>query len=73
VLFPNRIKVIPHAFDDRATFRTWLIEDEFRNCFDDPRAQNHSTSPFCWFGQTEDEGYSKENIDSFLGGHDDTL
>jgi hypothetical protein len=65
--------VIPHSFENRASYRAWLIDDGFRTCFQDARALEHSTSPICWFAKTEDEGFVKEDIQSFLGGHDDTL
>ncbi|GKY96118.1 hypothetical protein MPSEU_000572200 [Mayamaea pseudoterrestris] len=74
ILFPHRIKVIPHTFEDRATYRAWLLGDDgFRTCFTDPLAQTHSTSPMCWFTKSESDGLVKDEIHSFLGGHDDTL
>jgi FAD binding domain len=71
LLFPTRIKVIPHEFSDRPSFRSWLIDDvnAFRNTFTDVRARQHSSSPFVWFSPSEDG----DDVESFLGGHDDTL
>jgi hypothetical protein len=73
VLFPTRIKVIPHTFEDRTSYRAWLIDDGFRSCFQDARAHSHSTSPICWFTNSDNDGFVKEDIQAFLGGHDDTL
>jgi len=68
VLFPSRIRVIPHEFATRDEYRNWLIEgsEPFRNSFNgDSRAEKHTSSPFTWF-----EGTSSS---TFLGGCDDTL
>ena len=81
ILFPHRLKVVTHDFADRAGFRSWLIDGEtpFRNHFvNDRAAQQHSSSPFVWFSKstnaTRDDGVpDAADIDSFLGGHDDTL
>ena len=73
ILFPTRIKVIPHSFEDQASYKSWLIDDGVRTCFQDPRAHSHSTSPICWFAKTESDGFVKEDIQDFLGGHDDAL
>lgn len=74
VLFPNRIKVVEHAFPDRTAYRAWLIDnDGFRTKFSDSRATSHSSSPFVWFSSKATEEAKAEDIDAFLGGHDDTL
>ena len=77
ILFPTRIKVIPHSFEDRASYKSWLIgggaDDGVRTCFQDPRAHSHATSPMCWFSKTDSDGFVKEDIQGFLGGHDDAL
>lgn len=71
ILFPNQLKVVDHSFDDRAGYRDWLLEGDspFRDKFADTKAQKHSSSPFVWFSSTD----AAEDIESFLGGHDDTL
>ena len=80
MLFPTRIKVVEHPFEDRTAYRAWLIDNDsgFRNRFSDidPRALEHSSSPFCWFAP--DTGSTSppttaDGIQRFLGGHDDTL
>jgi len=65
ILFPTKVKVIPHEFDSREEYRSWLIEGEkpFRENFGDERALKHTSSPFSWF----------EENNEFLGGCDDTL
>ena len=72
VLFPNKIKVIPHEFASRDEFRSWLVngnegkDQPFRDTFSsDNRAQAHTSSPFTWM---EDDTCSR-----YLGGCDDTL
>lgn len=71
-----------HPFEDRTAYRAWLVDnDGFRSKFSDPKANSHSSSPFCWFakdesGGSEDGGHTEptvEGIEQFLGGHDDTL
>ncbi|CAB9504796.1 Glutathione reductase, chloroplastic (Fragment) [Seminavis robusta] len=69
VLFPTRIRVQEHEFEDRASYRKFLIDDAFRDKFDSPSAKEHSSSPFCWFSSDTES----ENKESFLGGHDDAL
>jgi thioredoxin reductase (NADPH) len=72
VLFPARLKVVEHGYPDRASYRAWLIEDAtqpFRGQFSEAVAQQHSSSPFVWFTKSD----QPEDIESFLGGHDDTL
>jgi len=74
-LFPARIKLVEHPYEDRTAYRSWLIDnDGFRNCFEDvdSRAKEHSASPFCWFGD-DNPAPTKEGIQSFLGGHEDAL
>jgi thioredoxin reductase (NADPH) len=84
ILFPNRIKVIPHLFEDRTSFRHWLINSSsdatgsnqgFRQYFTDRKAQSHSTSPFVWFGHVDSstQAADPKQIESYLGGHDATL
>ena len=68
MLFPSRIRVIPHEFATRDEYRNWLIDgsEPFRESFNgDSRAEKHTSSPFTWF-----EGTSSN---TFLGGCDDTL
>jgi thioredoxin/glutathione reductase (selenoprotein) len=72
LLFPTRLKVVPHEFSDRASFRSWLLDDDggFRNTFTrDIRAREQVTAPFVWFAPSDDG----HDVEDFLGGHDDTL
>eukprot|EP00522_Entomoneis_paludosa_P014887 CAMPEP_0172451622 /NCGR_PEP_ID=MMETSP1065-20121228/9586_1 /TAXON_ID=265537 /ORGANISM="Amphiprora paludosa, Strain CCMP125" /LENGTH=624 /DNA_ID=CAMNT_0013203585 /DNA_START=44 /DNA_END=1918 /DNA_ORIENTATION=+ len=76
VLFPTRIKLVPHDFPDRTAYRTWLTESGFRDNFQEAAAKQHSSSPFCWLAKGDSSGDSTpkvEDIDEFLGGHDDTI
>jgi thioredoxin reductase (NADPH) len=73
ILFPSRLKVVEHNFEDRSHYREWLIDGGFRQQFRDTRAHTHSSSPFVWFSKTDKETADSNDIDSFLGGHDDTL
>ena len=74
VLFPTRIKIVEHPFADRTAYRAWLIDnDGFRNKFSDSRATGHSSSPFVWFSKEASSEPSGDDIEGFLGGHDDTL
>jgi thioredoxin reductase (NADPH) len=73
ILFPTKLKVIEHDFPDRSDFRSWLIENGFRNNFKETAARSHSSSPFVWFSKTDKETPDSNEIESFLGGHDDTL
>ena len=71
MLFPSRLKVVPHDYVDRTSFRAWLIDTGFRNNFQEDAAKNHVTSPFCWF--SSNESAEPNDIQAYLGGHDDTL
>lgn len=73
ILFPNRLKVVHHAFPDRTAYRQWLIEGGFRDKVNDIRATTHSSSPFVWLGKTAEEEPLAEDVLKFVGGHDDTL
>ena len=82
ILFPGSIKVVQHEFPNRDSYRQWLIDDGtgtgFRQQFVDPRAHVHSSSPFCWISKSGDnakEGAEPDSsdVETFLGGHDDTL
>jgi len=76
VLFPNRLKVIQHEFDDRAKYRAWLIDSGFRSHFTDPSGQEHTTSPCVWFGKDPESTKTPPDpadIEKYLGGHDATL
>ena len=73
ILFPKRLKIIQHEFDDRGTYREWLVDGGFRNNFGSAGNQ-HQTSPCIWFGKAYSPGDpDPANIEKFLGGHDDTL
>lgn len=73
ILFPNRLKVVQHAFPDRAAYRQWLIDGGFRDKVGDVRATTHTSSPFVWLAKTAEEDLSESDILKFVGGHDDTL
>jgi len=80
VLFPNRLQVIQHEFDDRSKYRAWLIDNGFRTHFTDPTGQEHTTSPCVWIGKgtpisTENSLSPPDpaDIEKYLGGHDATL
>mmetsp|Transcript_20540 Transcript_20540/g.56699 ORF Transcript_20540/g.56699 Transcript_20540/m.56699 type:complete len:632 (+) Transcript_20540:71-1966(+) len=80
VLFPTRIKFVNHEFHDRAAYRQWLLESGVRDNFREATAKQHSASPFCWLSKTDslvissgDNNPKKEDIEKFLGGHDEAL
>lgn len=80
VLFPNRIRVVEHNFSDRPAYRSWLVDEGFRDRVNDARAKTHSSSPFVWIGTSSDSAISDDRqepddttVERFVGGHDDTL
>jgi thioredoxin reductase (NADPH) len=73
LLFPTRLKVVKHDFTDRSHYRSWLIDSGFREKFADNRAHSHSASPFVWFSKGATTEPSPDDIEKYLGGHDDTL
>lgn len=73
LLFPTRLKVVTHEFGDRSNFRSWLIDQGFRDNFQEASAKTHSSSPFVWFGTGKSEDPEKDDIERFLGGCDTTL
>lgn len=74
ILFPRRLKVVPHGFASRDEYRHWLIDDGFRGTFvDNRKANTHSSSPFCWFDDDCDEASATSPTKAYLGGHDDTI
>jgi thioredoxin/glutathione reductase (selenoprotein) len=75
VLFPTRIKVVEHCFEDRSAYRAWLVDgnDNFREKVTDTRAHKHTSSPFVWMSKELTDEPDANDIQSFLGGHDDTL
>ena len=73
LLFPAQLKVVKHDFSDRTSFRSWLIDGGFRENFSDVRAQSHTVSPFVWFSREATAQPNVANIETYLGGHDDTL
>ena len=79
ILFPAQLKVIKHAFEDRTAYRQWLMGDDddvddagFRDHVTDPRAAQHVSSPFVWFG-ADSSIPEVTDVTKFIGGHDDTL
>lgn len=81
LLFPTRIKVVEHAFPSRDAYRAWLIDGGFRTQVQDPRAHKHTSSPFAWISKAGDTTALRgaeslpdpANVESFIGGCDDTL
>lgn len=73
ILFPSHVKVVEHDFPERAEYREWLIDGRFRNAFRDLRAHDHAASPFVWFSKSDASEAKVEDIDCFLGGHEETL
>lgn len=76
ILFPTRLKVIDHDFEERTKYREWLIDSGFRSHFPEKAAQDHATSPFCWFTKTEAKELASlkpDDIESYLGGHDASI
>jgi thioredoxin/glutathione reductase (selenoprotein) len=74
LLFPNRLKVVEHDFNDRNGFREWLVDGGFRNSFKEPQAQQHVASPLVWFTKSLVEGDpDPADIEKYLGGHDAAL
>lgn len=75
ILFPTRIRVVPHDFNDQSTYRKWI--EGFRENFQETIAREHSTSPVCWLAKpetdTKESSPKADDIDSFIGGHDATL
>jgi len=77
VLFPTRIKVVEHSFEDRPSYRAWLVDSSdtgpFREKITDTRAHTHTASPFVWMSKELSEEPDANHVQTFLGGHDDTL
>jgi thioredoxin reductase (NADPH) len=73
LLFPAQLKVVKHDFSDRTHFRSWLIDNGFREKFSDARAHSHTVSPFVWFSKEATAQPNVADIEKYLGGHDDTL
>ena len=73
LLFPTRLKVVCHNFPDRDAYRSWLIDDQFRDAVKDPRAHSHTSSPFCWISKRATAKPLSKDVLQFIGGCDDTL
>mmetsp|Transcript_28234 Transcript_28234/g.60589 ORF Transcript_28234/g.60589 Transcript_28234/m.60589 type:complete len:630 (-) Transcript_28234:270-2159(-) len=74
LLFPNRLRVIEHEFDDRTKFRQWLVDDGFRNNFCDAEGKDHVACPLVWISKNPNDGDpDPADIEKYLGGHDATL
>ncbi|VEU42580.1 unnamed protein product [Pseudo-nitzschia multistriata] len=74
ILFPNRLRVVEHEFEDRSKFREWLVDDGFRSNFMETDGKGHATSPLVWISKTQSEGGpDPADIEKYLGGHDATL
>jgi hypothetical protein len=74
LLFPNRLRVVEHDFGDRTKFRQWLVEDGFRNNFQDASGKAHVACPIVWFATSSKEGTpDPADIEKYLGGHDATI
>jgi len=74
LLFPSRLRIIEHEFEDRTKFRDWLLDDGFRNSFEEKEGRNHATSPIVWISKTQSgNDPDPSDIEKYLGGHDATL
>jgi len=73
LLFPTRLKVVDHSFSSRDEYRSWLIDGNFREGLNDPRAHSHTSSPFCWVSKRATAKPLAKDITGFIGGCDDTL
>jgi len=73
VLFPSKLKIVDHEYPSRDAYRAWLL-DEFRSKMSDTRAHKHSSSPFVWISNgSSPEKADPKDVESFIGGHDDSL
>jgi hypothetical protein len=52
-------------YDNRTDYKKWLIENGFRNTFNNEKAVEHTSSPFVWLSFND----TKEIL--YLGGYDD--
>mmetsp|Transcript_10481 Transcript_10481/g.19170 ORF Transcript_10481/g.19170 Transcript_10481/m.19170 type:complete len:629 (+) Transcript_10481:111-1997(+) len=74
LLFPSRLKVVEHDFGDRTKFRQWLVDDGFRNNFQDTTGKEHVACPIVWISKSLKEGDpDPADIEKYLGGYDATL
>ena len=75
LLFPDRLRIVEHEFEDRSLYRKWLVEDGFRNNFSDKEAKEHASSPFVWISNKDSSEKNPDpaDIEKYLGGHDSTL
>eukprot|EP00339_Tiarina_fusa_P022079 CAMPEP_0117052568 /NCGR_PEP_ID=MMETSP0472-20121206/36337_1 /TAXON_ID=693140 ORGANISM="Tiarina fusus, Strain LIS" /NCGR_SAMPLE_ID=MMETSP0472 /ASSEMBLY_ACC=CAM_ASM_000603 /LENGTH=624 /DNA_ID=CAMNT_0004767245 /DNA_START=29 /DNA_END=1903 /DNA_ORIENTATION=+ len=74
LLFPSRLKVVPHEFQDRTGFREWLVDGGFRDHFKTDEGKSHVASPVVWFTKSYKEGDpDPADIEKYLGGHDAAL
>lgn len=74
LLFPNRIMVVEHEFDNRTKFREWLVDDGFRNNFYEKEGKEHVACPLVWIAKHTSYGNPDPmDIEKYLGGHDATL
>jgi len=67
------MKVIEHSFESRAAYRSWLIDSGFRTSVSDSRAHAHTSSPFVWTSSSVTDVPKVEDVNGFIGGHDDTI
>jgi len=74
ILFPNRLRVVEHEFDNRSKFRQWLVDDGFRNNFSENEGKEHVACPLVWISKEASSGDpDPADIENYLGGHDATL
>jgi thioredoxin reductase (NADPH) len=87
LLFPHKLQLVQHEFNNRDEFRDWLIHgsNNFRDKVGNNaniksgggnlRATSHSSSPFCWMSSSADKSndVAAESVLEFIGGCDDTL
>ncbi|KAL3909564.1 MAG: hypothetical protein SGILL_008037, partial [Bacillariaceae sp.] len=74
LLFPARLKVVEHDFEDRTKFRQWLVDDGFRDSFSDPIGKEHVACPVIWISKSSKDGDpDPADVEKYLGGYDTTL
>jgi thioredoxin reductase (NADPH) len=64
---------VDHCFPSREEYRSWLIDEQFRDAVNDPRAKSHTSSPFCWVSKRATSKPLAKDVIGFIGGCDDTL
>jgi len=73
ILFPDRLKVVEHEYENRNEFRQWLVDDGFRNNFCNKEGKEHVACPLVWISKHSSDDPDPADIEKYLGGHDATL